>query len=426
PGVFGVFRPVLLLPEGIADRLTPAQLKAILAHELCHVRRRDNLAAVMHMVVEAVFWFHPLVWWIGARLVEERERACDEEVLRLGSQPEVYAAGILNVCKFYLESPLPCAAGVTGSDLEKRIEAIMTHRILPRLTPARKIVLASAGIAAVAGPICIGIVKAPSVRAQSQTGAGASLTTEANLRFEVASIKPASPTDAGKAGLELLPGGGLRVTNVTLRQLITFAYEVQDLQVSGGPGWLGSERYDILAKPEHSAGTSGMAISQGRAAGDRVRQRTRSLLAERFQLVIHKDAREGPVLALVVAKNGPKIQPSKQGEEIPPGTRRSEAQIDARRGTMGMLAAVLANWLRRPVVDRTGLTGNYDYTVKYAPDTAGPAARGALGGPETNQADITGPSIFSALQEQLGLKLESARGPVEVIVIDRAERPSAN
>src|ERR1035438_8814305 len=86
PGIVGLFRPVLLLPEGIVDRLTPRQLEAVLAHELCHVRRRDNLFASIHMLVEAIFWFHPLVWWIGARLIEERELACDEEVLRLGSQ----------------------------------------------------------------------------------------------------------------------------------------------------------------------------------------------------------------------------------------------------------------------------------------------------------------------------------------------------
>src|SRR5215471_13936257 len=103
PGVFGIFRPVLLVPEGLASRLPPDQFRAILAHELWHLRRRDNLAALLHMFVEAMFWFHPAVWWIGAKLVEERERACDEEVLRQIGQPEEYATGILNVCKFYLE-----------------------------------------------------------------------------------------------------------------------------------------------------------------------------------------------------------------------------------------------------------------------------------------------------------------------------------
>jgi bla regulator protein BlaR1 len=103
PGVFGVFRPFLVLPQGIAEHLTTAQFESVLAHELCHVRRRDNLAAAVHMLVEALFWFHPLVWWIEARLVEERERACDEEVLRTTGDPQDYAEGILEVCKFYLK-----------------------------------------------------------------------------------------------------------------------------------------------------------------------------------------------------------------------------------------------------------------------------------------------------------------------------------
>ena len=88
------------------QRLTPAQFEGVVAHELCHIRRRDNLTASVHMVVEALFWFHPLVWWIGARMVEERERACDEAVLSLGSEPVEYAEGILSVCRSYLESPL--------------------------------------------------------------------------------------------------------------------------------------------------------------------------------------------------------------------------------------------------------------------------------------------------------------------------------
>ena len=96
----------LLLPEGILKKLTPPQLEAVLAHEQCHVRRRDNLTSAFHMIVEAIFWFHPIVWWIGAKLIEERERACDEAVLKLGNEPQVYAEGILNVCKSYLESPL--------------------------------------------------------------------------------------------------------------------------------------------------------------------------------------------------------------------------------------------------------------------------------------------------------------------------------
>jgi bla regulator protein blaR1 len=120
PGIFGILRPVLVWPEGISEHLEDAHLEAILAHELWHLRRRENLAAAVHMVVEAILWFRPLVWWLGARLLEERERACDERVLELGSERQIYAESILRVCEFCLGSPLACVSGVTGADLKKR------------------------------------------------------------------------------------------------------------------------------------------------------------------------------------------------------------------------------------------------------------------------------------------------------------------
>jgi beta-lactamase regulating signal transducer with metallopeptidase domain len=127
PGVFGWFAPRLLWPRGIGAYLDDSQIEAILAHELAHVSRYDNLIAALQMAVQAVFWFHPLVWWIGARLVDERERACDEDVLRHGSEPQVYAESILRTCRFSIESPLACVAGVTGADLKRRIQTIMMH-----------------------------------------------------------------------------------------------------------------------------------------------------------------------------------------------------------------------------------------------------------------------------------------------------------
>jgi bla regulator protein BlaR1 len=121
PGIFGIVRPVLMWPEGISKRLEDAQLDAILAHEVRHVRRHDNLAAAVHMVVEAIFWFHPFVWWLGARMVEERERACAEDVWESGSERQVYAEGILKMCEFCLMSPLACMSGVAGGDLSREI-----------------------------------------------------------------------------------------------------------------------------------------------------------------------------------------------------------------------------------------------------------------------------------------------------------------
>jgi len=172
PGIFGIIRPVLLWPAAISQRLRDAHLEAILAHEVWHVRRRDNLAAATHMLVEALFWFHPLVWWLGARLIEERERACDEEVLRLGNPPQVYAESILKTCEFCMGSPLPCVSGVTGADLKQRIVRIMTPDSAMKLTLARKLLLGAMAIGALAGPLLVGLVKAPLVNAESpQAGA---------------------------------------------------------------------------------------------------------------------------------------------------------------------------------------------------------------------------------------------------------------
>jgi bla regulator protein BlaR1 len=165
PGIFGVVAPVLLWPKGISAHLEDAHLEAVVAHEVWHVRRRDNLAGALHMVVEALFWFHPLVWWVGARLVDERERACDEKVLDMGSERRVYAESILKTCQFCAGFSLACLSGVTGADLKKRIVAIMTGRVPHELSFCRKVLLGAAGLAALALPILLGTLNAASARA---------------------------------------------------------------------------------------------------------------------------------------------------------------------------------------------------------------------------------------------------------------------
>ncbi len=221
PGVFGVFRPILLLPEGIAERLTPAQFTAILAHELCRCcrQRRDGLTATIHMIVQAIFWFHPMVWWIGVRLIDERERACDEEVLRLGSAPQDYAEAILNVCKLYVESPVACVAGVTGSDLKKRIEAIMRNRIIQKLSAGRKVLLAGAGVAAAGIPVMIGFMHAPAARAQSAAVPAP--------KWEVTSVRRCAAPPAengGRGGIGGNSPGRYVVKCGTVENLIQDAY----------------------------------------------------------------------------------------------------------------------------------------------------------------------------------------------------------
>src|SRR5579864_1106898 len=186
PGIFGITHPALLWPEGISRRLEDSQLEAVMAHEIWHVRRRDNLSAALHMLVEAVFWFHPLVWWLGSRLVEERERACDEEVVALGSDRQVYAESILKVCEFCLGSPLPCVSGVTGADLKKRMVRIMKNRISMKLGLARKALLAVAATLAIAIPVTFGLFNATPSRAQSQSENATSSTPI----YSSASVKP--------------------------------------------------------------------------------------------------------------------------------------------------------------------------------------------------------------------------------------------
>ena len=235
PGVFGILRPVLMWPAGIEDRLSDEQIEAILAHEVAHVRRRDNLAALIHMLVEAVFWFHPLVWWIGARLVDERERACDEDVVRLGTEPDVYAESILKTCQFYIESPLVCVAGVTGSDLKKRVEQIMRNDAHVALSALKRVSLGAALVAAIAIPVAIGIVTSPRLAAQIVAPAADSPT------FEVASLKPiASPASTvGRGG-----PGRVTIAGMPCAELIRQAYDIHDSQIVGGPDWLASQGYD--------------------------------------------------------------------------------------------------------------------------------------------------------------------------------------
>ena len=211
PGVFGIRKPVLLLPEGITERLTSGQLQAVLAHELCHVRRRDNLTGAIHMIVEVIFWFHPLVWWIRRQLIAERERACDEEVARQASEPQVYADAILSVCKLYLELPASCVSGVTGASLKDRIEEIMAQRTLLDLSRWKRILLAGALAAGLTGPIAVGVLRAQ---------------PPAREAFDVASVK--LNTESRKGGYPGLAPGGQRYTATVLplQALIVLAYGV--------------------------------------------------------------------------------------------------------------------------------------------------------------------------------------------------------
>ncbi len=408
PGVFGLFRPILLLPEGLAGSLTPEQLQAILSHELCHVRYRDNLTAALHMCVETLFWFHPIVWWIGAKLVEERERACDENVLNRGSQPADYAEGIVNVCKTYLASPLPCVSGITGASLKKRIREIMTWRGTLHLTFMRKSMLAMAGTLAVAVPLGIGLIRA-------QT-----LPPPPAYTYEVVSIHKSSPGQRG-VWFGPGPGGGIRTQNTSAMDLLTWAYKVRDYQIAGAPAWVKSDRFDVSFTPDKTEAppSPGTAPKEIETLIGREQQRMQAVLRDRFGLVLRAEMHELPIYALVPAKGGLKLTSSAQPKEGP-HLRAGLGRVEGGSVTLRMLADHLSAVLGRPVTDETGTDKQYDFKLEYKPETAVP------GGPEETPSPSDAPSIFTALTEQLGLRLEPRKGPVQVYVIEKIEKPAEN
>lgn len=418
PGVFGIVRPVLLLPAGILDRLNSAQLDAVLAHELCHVRRRDNLTAAIHMFVEAVFWFHPLVWWIGKRLLDERESACDEAVLGQGNQPRAYAEGILNVCKHYVQTPLACASGVTGADLKRRVTSILSNRASLDLTLSRKTLLAAATCVALGIPLILGLAKSAKLVAQT---AG-----KFAYRFEVASVRPTAP---GERGVRIGPGpqGGIRTMNTTLRGLITFAYKVQEYQVEGGPDWVNNTGYDVTGTPDQAedAPNKDSGIAKLESFMDRHRIRTQALLEERFGLVLRKEPREIQTFALVLGKNGPKIKPLPSDVRKPPNMRTNRGVITGSGITMDVLCNGLSNVLGRTVRNETNLDGLYDFTLEWTPEAGPPPGSSAANEPVAAEPVNKG-TLFSAVSEQLGLKLETRKGPVDFLIVEKAEKPTEN
>jgi uncharacterized protein (TIGR03435 family) len=439
PGVVGLWRPILLVPVGITDRLTPAQFEAVLAHELCHVRRRDNLFASIHMLVEAMFWFHPVVWWVGGRLVEERERACDEEVIKLGNAPQVYAEAIVKICRFYAESPLACVSGVTGSTIHKRIDSIMTNRVVTGLNLTRKAALALMGVAALGIPVIVGIVDSPRLRA-----AQAVATRE--KKFESVSITPCEihPGSKRGGGHSITPGrmktGCIALADENNLGLIQRAYvrfangrphPLGVLPIEGGPAWVRSDLYDIDAR---TSSNPTQEIMQG--------PMLQAVLEERFNLKVHVENREVPVYALTAAASGVSLKPFAEGSCVPmpmvvpfpqlaPGQRHCRVlagvqppRVNAEGATLADFSHLLSLVLDRPVVNKTGIRGKFDIYLEFAIEAA--TQKIVPGGDIARFAsDPMAPSIFTAIQN-LGLKLEATNGYREFLVIDHVDRPTEN
>lgn len=284
-----------------------------------------------------------------------------------------------------------------------------------------------------------GIATIPRIHAQSSPAAPSpgGVTGAASPAFEVASVKPNKSGDQ-RVMIQLPPTGRFTATNIPLRLLLRQAFDVQGFQIVGGPNWLDSDRFDIVAK-----------TPDGMTAPEQMRPMLRALLADRFKLVAHNETREMPIYSLVLARTDAKLGPALSVAKVD-----CEARFNAARrggpppqfpapgqpmecgfmmggGTMNVggmpmleLARSLSPLVGRIVIDKTGLKGRYDFQMTFAPEGRGFGPGPGPGGVEPPPVDPNTPSLFTALQEQLGLKLESERGPVDVVVIDRIEQPT--
>jgi uncharacterized protein (TIGR03435 family) len=245
------------------------------------------------------------------------------------------------------------------------------------------------------------------------------MATNANPAFEVATIKPSDPAKPGQ--VITLRGVYVITTNTTVHDLINLAYWIHPKQLTGGPAWTESDKWDMTGKPD----------APGAPNVDQMKMMIQKLLADRFQLKFHYEKRELPVYAITIAKTQAKITRSQFDPKDLPGwsfgRNASGTIMSFRNSPLSQFAAVLQNSTDRPVVDQSGLSERYDFTLTFTPDAA-QAARMGLGGPPAPAGDNpdAAPDLFTAFQQQLGLKLEATKAPVDVMVIDKVERPSEN
>ena len=412
PMVIGWLRPVVLMPVATLAALPVEQIEALLMHELAHIRRHDYLVNLFQSVAEALLFYHPAVWWISGHVRAERESCCDDIAVSLSGDVLAYATALAELDSSRAPHAAMAANGVTLSD---RIARLLGY---PRASCRRPALGAAVALVA---------VTAIAVFAQSG----------ARPKFDAAVVKPSQ-----EQRMQMVrPQPGRLTANASLKLLLQNAYSLQPFQIAGGPGWVESERYQIEA-------TAG-----GNASRAQIFLMLQSLLEERFQLKVHRETRELPAYALMATKS-PKLPAPKSGNCAPPppdapnewaGGRMappgqgpsqlprcgdirvmlesSGARMQGGSVMMTELARTLSMVLARTVIDRTGYTAPFDIVLDFLPDQA----TSAMPPPPPGAAvDPNNPSIFAALQEQLGLRLESTKGPVDVLVIDHAERPAEN
>jgi len=488
PVTLGIVRPLIVLPVDWSE-WGQEKLNAVLAHERSHIRRRDPAVQLVSAIHRALLWHNPLSWFLHLRIVSAAEDASDDAAVAVTADRISYAEVLLEfmqrpALKSNLAGVPMARYGRTDGRIDRILDGTLISRGVTRWSVAAILVLgvplsylvassrpehAVSRIAAsvrsvipetvVAAPLPLfdRLPEAPPLIAQAVPPPVVPPAPDTRPRFDVASIKPCDPNAAtigGRGGKSAGPTARYRRNCVTVKSLIENAYiRFADGKnrnpmmtvltgIEGGPGWINSDQYTIEAESE-SAATPMMMDGP----------MMQTLLEDRFQLKVHRENRDGPVYALTVAKGGPKMQHAKEGSclqsdfvdspfpflQPPAGMEDMQCRFNlnwrkgpnviksARYSTMEDVAASLTLTMDRLVIDKTGITGQVDFRLTFSPDDTAPRvppAQSADGVPVAD--DPAGPTLVTALQEQLGLKLEPAKGNRDYLVIDNVSRPSPN
>src|SRR3984893_4703254 len=477
PMTCGLVRPAIVMPSD-AREWSEADVRQAVVHELEHVHRADWLVHVVARLVCALYWFHPLAWMGLRRLCLDSERACDDAVLQ-GAERTEYAEQLVMLARRLVKAGArPVLSMANGSDLSTRVSAVLddhqargrTGRLSAVVIGVTAVVLALAisPLRAVgqsgeshvpiatnhAAPLAVspasalhprgkpapspssmsqGLFIKPKIPLQARPPQAPSAAADASGPvFEVPSIKPTKVS--GSAYTFVRPGGRFTATNLPLKGLITRAYRLQGNQVEGGPSWVSSDGFDIEAKAE------------GNPPPEQVLLMVRALLAERFKLKLRTETRQLPVYALELARSdgrlGSGLRPASPADcvSVPPSSGPPPL-FDRNRPPCGALYSPMGHWtgrgvsiealtsdlsrvVSRVVLNRTGLTGTFDLDLQWTDLTVLLQPGGSV--PDAPPPADNPTWIYTALQEQLGLKLDSQKGPVDVLVIDRAEKPTDN
>jgi uncharacterized protein (TIGR03435 family) len=429
PIVVGWLRPVVLVPVGALGGLPTEHLEALLLHELAHIRRHDYLVNILQSVAEALLFYHPAVWWVSGHIRAERELCCDDVAVLVSGDALTYARALAEL-ESYRPAHIAAAVAATGGSLPDRIA-----RLLGQRRPSVR-----SGLGPGVFTVAVLIVAA---------AYGLFAQTAAQAAFQSVSIR----RNASKWSERAQHPMGMGV-NSSLLLLIQFAYATHSSlyqghtiplpasQVVGGPPWINTEGWDIVTKRQPGEADQDLRMWQ-------------TLLADRFKLRVHREVRELPIYMMTAAAGGFKLPaPAKDlgCVSFPAGTKphpvpgkvdcgyvsgpgygfsgnaSGELEMRGYKVHMADLISELALILNRPISDLTGFTDEFDVDLNFAPYQALQGFGVALGSlpaarPPTERSL---PNIFGALEQQLGLKLTPGKGPVEVLVIDHAERPAQN